>query len=110
MRREASSNSRITWRSRERGLLGMEMVDLKRIVERTRERIVKGIAERIAERIAEGIAEGIAKSLECLLAWKPEHGEVGSSKVRKVESSKVRKVESSKVRNVQNGVRLRAKC
>jgi len=73
----------------------LQTCHLKRIAERTRERIVKGIAE-----IAEGIAEGIAKSLECLLAWKPEHGEVGSSKVRKVESSKVR--------NVQNGVRLGA--
>src|SRR5271163_2015557 len=77
MRREAPSNSRVTWRSRVRSLLDVDMADLKWLAERTREGIAEGIAERIAERIA--------KSLKCLLAWKPEHGEVERTRVRNVQ-------------------------
>src|SRR5947209_13603192 len=57
--REAPSESRITWRSREWSWCSVEMARLK----------------RTAERIREEAAEGIAKSLEGLPTWKPEHGE-----------------------------------
>ena len=66
-------------------MLDVDMADLKWLAERTMEGIAEGIAEMIAEGIAERIAERIAKSLKCLLAWKPEHGEVESTRVRNVQ-------------------------
>ena len=47
---------------------------------------LRTMAETVRETVAERIAERIANSSESLLAWKPEHGEVESSKDGKFRS------------------------